>query len=137
MTLERFNPLTEFGKFFGVPPRFIQALEMPESWNIPLDVDVNTEDIIVTASLPGVKAENIDATVEDGVLTIKAKKEERKEENFGGRALREIRTGLFHRSIHLPDNVKIEEVTSTYKDGILKIILPKEDAVKPKKISIS
>lgn len=108
-----------------------------ESWAIPLDVVQDDDSIVVTASLPGLEADGIDVSVEDGLLTIKGETKNETEETDGSYVIRERRSGKFHRSLRLPDSVDVEQVEPRYVDGVLTIKLPKIEAKKAKRIQIT
>ena len=86
-------------------------------------------------ALPGVGRNNIQLTVEESVLTVKAQKDE----NHDNRryVTREMGTGTFSRTFRFPANVDPNKVVASYKEGILSIELPKRDEVKPRQITIS
>jgi HSP20 family protein len=92
---------------------------------------------VVTAELPGVKKEDIDVSVENGVLTITAETRSETEEKEGDRVIRqERRYGRYLRSLRLGKTVDEKRVKASYRDGILELILPKAEEVKPKKITV-
>ncbi len=83
---------------------------------------------VVRAELPGIDPENdVDITVQDGILTITAERREEKKE--GGRS--EFRYGSFSRSVSLPAGADEEDVTATYRDGILEVRTPLKEAKNP------
>ena len=91
---------------------------------------------MVRAALPGVKPDEIDISVSDGVLTIKGEhKEERKEEKESYYH-REIRYGAFSRSIQLPCRVDHERAEAEFENGVLTVSLPKAEEVRPKTIKV-
>ena len=102
-----------------------------------LDVIHNADRYTVEASLPGFSAEEIDVTVDDGVLRIGAEKSTDNTEDNGKYVVRERRTGRFYRAIRIPDGVDIEAAETTYKDGVLKIDLPKNETGQPKRLPIA
>lgn len=103
-------------------------------------VDVSEEEskYVVKADLPGVKKDNIDVSINDGVLTINAEtKEEKQEKDEGSRVIRqERRMGKFVRSMRLGSQVDQNKVKANYEDGVLELVLPKLEEAKPKKIAI-
>ncbi len=101
-----------------------------------LDIYEDEDKIVIEADIPGVKKEDIKISVEDNILTIKAekKKEEKAEEKDV--VYEEIAYGLYAREIDLPHTVDTEKIEAEYKDGVLKISLPKKEEVKPKQIEI-
>jgi len=93
----------------------------------------------ITADLPGVEKENISVTLDNGVLTIEASTEEEKTEEEDGKVLRkERRSGRFVRSFNLGVDVKESDINAKFKNGVLKLKVPKaqEKTVEPKRIDV-
>ena len=89
------------------------------------------------ADVPGAKKEDIDVTLENGILTITAETKSEKEEKEGERVLRqERRYGKYVRSLRLGTQIDEKGVKANYKDGVLELTLPKAEEVKPKKITV-
>ena len=91
---------------------------------------------VVRAEVPGIDPEkDVEITVDDGVLTVKAERREEKKE--GGRS--EFRYGSFTRSVTLPSGADQENVAASYRDGILEVRTPIKEAAKaePKRIAIA
>lgn len=107
-----------------------------ENWSIPLDVVREGDNFTVHASLPGVNPDDIEVSVEDNVLTIRAKTEAEFEHQEGDYLMRERRVGTFHRAIHLPDSVDVERIQPTYKNGVLTITVPKAESKKAKRLKV-
>jgi HSP20 family protein len=102
-----------------------------------LDVVERDGEFVVQAELPGVKKDDIDVSLEDGVLTITAETKSETEEKEGERVIRqERRYGKYLRSLRLGTEVDEKQVKASYKDGILELTLPKAEAVKPRKINV-
>ena len=102
-------------------------------------VDISETDgaYIVKAELPGVKKEDLDVSIKDGLLSINAESRfEHKEETDGRLIRQERRYGKFVRSMRLGGDVDEAKVTAEYNDGILVLTLPKTEEVKPKKIEV-
>ena len=108
-----------------------------EQWNIPIDVIQKADDIIVTASLPGVKPEEIEVMVEDNVLTLKAESSRETETQESGYLVRERSFGTFYRALRLPESVDIEKIHPIYENGVLTITMPKAEEKKRKQIKVS
>ncbi len=130
----RVSPFEGFWRAFGSRPYTYNG---DYSKLLPLDVEETEDKIKVSASVPGVDAENIDVTVDDGVLTIKAETASENEETNENYVVRERRSGSLHRSIRLPDTVDADNAESTYEQGVLTIALPKTEAAKPKSLPIT
>lgn len=103
-----------------------------------VDVSETENEYHVRADLPGVKKDDLDISIQDGMLTINAETREEKKEEKEGRVIRqERRYGKFVRSMRLGDAVNVGNIKASYKDGVLDLVLPKTEKVKPKKISVN
>jgi HSP20 family protein len=83
-----------------------------------------------------VDRKDIDVTVEENVLTIRAEVSEESEQKEDGYLLRERHSGSFYRAVRLPDSVDSEKAESSYKDGVLTIRLPKQEEKKARKLTV-
>jgi HSP20 family protein len=102
----------------------------------PVEVSETESDIEVKASLPGVKPEEVDVTVHDDVLTIKAERKDTTEEKKRDYYRRELRYGAFQRSLNLPVAVDSDKAEATFENGVLALKLPKSESVRPKQIKV-
>ena len=103
-----------------------------------IDVKEDDDGYTVRADLPGVKKEDIDVSLQDGLLTINAEARMEKEDKKKGRVIRqERRYGKIVRSMRLGVGVNEAKVKASYKDGVLELKLPKSEELKPKKISVN
>jgi len=115
-------------------------------WNMPtlqeisfprVDILDHDNDIEVQAALPGVKKEDLEVSVTNQTITIRScTKEEKKTEEKGKYFRREISRGEFQRTLSLPDNVDGDKAKASFKDGILKVTVPKTEKSKRKNIEI-
>lgn len=103
----------------------------------PVDVREDADHFYVDAELPGFKPDDIDVTLENGTLTIRAERKEEQESRKGDALHTERRWTTFHRSFTLPTAVNESRVNADLKDGVLTITLDKREEVKPRKIKIS
>lgn len=105
-------------------------------WTPPLDIYHDKDNLYVKAELPGLKKEEIELSLYEGVLTLSG---ERKQESHAeGKPLREERYyGRFQRSVTLPAEVDADKISASYRDGILEITLPKAEAAKPRQIEVN
>ena len=110
----------------------IAHAQLFNGWTPALDLYQTNDDIVAVVELPGMRKEDIEISLHDGALTISG---ERKEESDATKTERSV--GKFRRSIALPTRVDANKVNATYKDGILKVTLPKADEVKPKQIQVN
>jgi HSP20 family protein len=107
------------------------------AWDPAVDIFENEHDIVIKAELPGMEAKDIEVRMEKNVLTIKGERrfeKEAKEENYH-RIEREY--GSFSRMFSLATAVDEDKIAAEYKDGVLKIVLPKREEAKPKPIKIA
>ena len=118
---------------------FTRPLSIRDGWSMPtpaIDMYQTENDVLIKASVPGMKAEEVQINLTGDVLTLKGEvkhEEERKEKAWH---IREQRFGSFERSVALPTAVKTDKAEAVFENGILTITLPKADEVKPKTINI-
>jgi len=112
-----------------------EALEVTE-WLPVVDITEDTKEYTVKAELPGLAKENVKVTVENGVLVIAGERKEEKEEKDKKHHRIERSYGSFRRSFALPEDSSGEKVTADFKDGVLKIHLPKDQTAKPKSVEV-
>lgn len=134
----------EFDNFFDdfLSRRWPRLLD----WNLPAGIDRgfpkvdiidHDNEIEVQAALPGVKKEDLDVSINNQTITIRTStKEEKKEEEKGKYFRREITRGEYQRTLSLPDNVDDANAKASFKDGILKVTIPKTEKSKRKTIEI-
>jgi HSP20 family protein len=120
---------------FGLEPFW-----QPDSWVAQPAIDLVEHDnaFELTAELPGLDEKNISVDVANGVLTVKGHKEEDNVEKKEDFHLRERRFGSFARSVRVPETVDADAIEAAFKNGVLKVTLPKKpEAQKPvKKIEV-
>jgi len=107
------------------------------SWAPAVDIYEHEGNIVLTAELPGVDPKNVDVRVENNVLTLRGERrwsDEVKRESYH-RVERSY--GTFTRSFTLPNVVDTEKIKADFKEGMLKLVLPKREEAKPKQISIN
>jgi len=105
-------------------------------WSPAVDVTETADAIEVRTEVPGMKRDDIEVDIANGILTIKGEKKETAEEKNRSWHHREVRYGSFSRSFTLPADVKPDEASASYEDGVLKIRLPKEEKALHRKIQI-
>ena len=106
-------------------------------WTPAVDIKEETDKFVIHADIPGVKPENIEVSMEAGVLTVKGEKEtESKTEKEGYKRV-ERTSGSFYRRFSLPDSADGDAISAKCKHGVLEIIIPKREAIKPKRINVA
>ncbi|MEN6437841.1 MAG: Hsp20/alpha crystallin family protein [Syntrophobacter sp.] len=101
----------------------------------PLQVREDGDKICVEAEVPGIKPEDIEISVHGKTLTLSGQRKPEETPN-GNYHRRERKWGSFSKAITLPDEVESEKVQAECRDGVLKIVLPKAEHMKPRKIAI-
>jgi len=107
-----------------------------EEWLPSLDVAETKNELVVKAEVPGMDAKDIDISLSNGMLTIKGEKKQEREEKEADYHLVERSYGSFTRFVQLPAEVQSDKISASYKNGILKITLPKSEEAKKKEIKI-
>ncbi len=102
-----------------------------------LNVSEDEDNIYVRAEIPGVKPEDLDISIEGETLTLKGERQEQTPDKKFSYHRHEIETGRFSRALALPTRIDSEKIEASYRNGIIKITLPKAAEVKPKKIGVS
>ena len=103
---------------------------------VPVDVQETDEAVTVTASVPGVKPEDLTVEVNQGVLTIRGESREEREEERGTWHLQERRVGRIQRTITLPAPVKEDQAEARVENGVLHVRLPKAEVGAKKRITV-
>lgn len=111
------------------------ALSTPSSFPA-MNVWTNEDGVLITAELPGIDAQDIDISVQDGALTLRGSREPDEVEEGATYHRRERRYGRFTRVFDLPFAVEEDQVEATLNNGVLQISLPRSEADKPKKIAV-
>ena len=125
--------------FFGrTPARLGDAKEESitvAEWAPLVDITEDEKEYIIKTELPEVKKEDVKVAVENGLLTIVGERKFEKEENKKYHRV-ERAYGRFARSFIVPDYVEADKVSAEFKDGVLKVHLPKSEKTKPKQIEV-
>jgi len=146
MQLVKFNPVRDifslrnrmnhiFDDLFYPVNRDQAELSMGR-WNPVVDVYDNDDSVVIKAELPGIEKEDIEIDVKDRVLTLKGERSSENEVKDDNYYRRERCFGKFERSFTLPADVDPDKIKADYKDGVLKIDIPKPEEKKPRQITI-
>ena len=143
-TLSPFEEMEHrFGEMFRRPfsllgPSWFPRLRMHEMEEISPTVDIFEEggDVVVKAELPGMKKEDIDIRLTDGMITISGEKKKEDEVKRKDYYKWERSYGSFCRSFELPAEVQKDKVKSTFRDGVLEIRMPKSREAIQKEVKI-
>ena len=116
--------------------RPMKRFDETKGWLPSIDVSETKNEIVVKAELPGMDPKDIDLSLSDGSLVLKGEKKHEKEEKEENYHFIERSYGSFVRSVPLPAEVKHDKINASYKNGVLKVVLPKSEESKKKEIKI-
>ena len=146
MTLQRWEPFREMESLRDAIDRlFRESFVRPSAMLLPagqvqgafsLDLADTPENFVVRASLPGIKPEDVQVTVQGNTLTIQGERKADEERYGQNWLLREQQFGSFQRSLTLPTPVNADQAQAHYENGILTLTLPKAEEARPKQIQI-
>ena len=119
--------------FFGERPL---ARIWEREWRPFVDLSETKDNFVVKAEVPGMDAKDMNISLTGDVLTIKGEKKQEKEEKEEDHHLIERSYGAFSRSVRLPVEVESDKIEASYRNGILKITIPKSEKVKAKEVKI-
>lgn len=107
------------------------------AWSVPaIDMYQTDNEVVVKASIPGVKAEEVQINVTGEILTIKGEVRQKEETKEKAYHIREQRWGMFERSVALPTEVIADKARAEFENGVVTITLPKAEEARPKTITI-
>ena len=122
----RMNPMMD------IAPAMAELFNRPERWLedqmsfVPsLDMHETDSAYVLNAEMPGMNPENVDVSVHNNVLELRGEKKEEKEAGENENAWKERRYGAFHRRIPLDQEIDEDKVKASYKDGVLRMEVPK------------
>jgi len=101
-----------------------------------IDMYQTDNEVVVKASLPGMKAEDVEISVAGDMLTLKGEYREEQEVNEENYFRKEMHFGSFVRSLEIPVPVKVDKAEAVFEDGVLTLTMPKTEAVQPKPIKV-
>lgn len=125
MALIKWKPLGDLDWFFD--ESFPAPASSSFGWDLAVDLYEKGGDIIAEMNLPGIDPEKLDVSVEGDLLYISGSREESQEKKERRYHSKEIRRGSFERTVRLPALVQKDKVTAEYKNGMLRVTLPKTE----------
>lgn len=143
MVLQRWDPFRDLKQMEDTMNSMWRGLgsvpvyrEGVEDWNILMDVVKKGDNYEVNASLPGINPKDIDVTVEDNVLTIRAERKSETGTDDAKYLVRERTSGSYYRALRLPDTIDTEKIESHIDNGVLTVTMPKAEEKKKKQIQV-
>lgn len=136
--LTLWNPINELDVLTREVDRFFsRSAEQPAVAFCPtVDIEEAEDRFILHADLPGLKESDIDVKVHEGTLCLSGKREEASEHKGEGYYRRERSHGSFSRSFRLGPAVDADKIQASYDKGVLTVVLPKKEEVKPRQIPV-
>ncbi len=141
MSMSRWEPFKEMMTLRQAMDRLFEDsfVRTPRGYDggssyLPLDVYTTKDAVVIRASVPGVKPDDVEVTVEGGTVTIRGETKVPQEE--GTFLLQEQRYGAFARSIDLALPVQADKAEAKFENGVLTLTIPKAEEIKPKVIRV-
>ena len=145
MTLLRYNPNRGYLSMQDTMNSLVNALFNSDASDFAsegsefsprMDMKESEDAYTVKLTMPGIDKNDIDISVSDGVLTVKGETKEEAEDEKSTYLVREHKHYSYYRSVRLPSEVVADKAEAEYKNGVLKLTLPKAEEVKPKSIPV-
>ena len=142
MSLVHYKPVNLVDQFNDEMNRYFSSMRstaanQEHDWTPAVDIHEEDSRYMLTADIPGVNRNDVEITLEDGVLTVKGERKSETEVAEEGYRRRERIYGTFVRQFNLPDTVDTANISAKAEDGVLKIEIPKQEKPQPKKIAVS
>lgn len=148
-TLTRWEPINDISNLSQRMDRMFEELmgrglrrlaeddRVRGSWSPAVNILEKKDAIVITADLPGLKAEDVDVTVDNGVLTIRG--ERRLEEASEGETYHRVERvyGAFERTFTLPNSVDVNRIDAKFRNGEMVVTLPKREESKPRAVKVA
>ena len=136
MSLIPWKPFSDLDKFFNEDDWLLPVFPRIDIGKPAMDIYETDKNVVAEVNIPDFDPEKVDVSVEDNVLRVSGKMEEKKEEKEKGYWRKEIRKGSFERMMRLPVAVKENKVDAVYEKGVLKITMPKVKIEPKSKVQI-
>lgn len=145
MALIRWEPFPEFVSLRQAMDRMLEdSFVLPaglggvlgQGPTLPVDIYQTPDELVIKADLPGARPEDVEVSIAGDTLTIEGESKDETEVKRDGYYLKERRYGSFSRSLTLPPGLNSDKVEARFENGVLTLIVPKAEEVKPKQIKI-
>jgi HSP20 family protein len=148
-TLTRWEPINDISSLSQRMDRMFEELmgrglrrlaeddRVRGAWSPAVNILEKKDAIVITADLPGLKAEDVDITVDNGVLTLRG--ERRLEEASEGETYHRVERvyGVFERTFTLPNSVDVNRIDAKFRNGEMVVTLPKREESKPRAVKVA
>jgi HSP20 family protein len=142
MSLVHYKPINLFDQINDEMNRYLSSMRstaanQEHDWTPAVDIQEEDSRYLLTADIPGVNRNDVEITLEEGVLTVKGERKAESDSAEEGFRRRERIHGTFVRQFNLPDTVDTANISATADDGVLKIAIPKQEKSEPRRITVS
>jgi HSP20 family protein len=133
---QHWNPWSEVAELLnGAVGRSVMPLHAVH--NLPLDIRATEDAFWIEGSVPGFRPEDVEITLDENVLTIRGTPLQDDESRLGSYVQRERHIGSVYRQVGLAAEVRAEEITASFKNGVLTIMVPRAQKAQPKRIPVT
>jgi HSP20 family protein len=145
MAIVQYDPWNRLSRFSRELERLFENRPMSDDestqsatadWVPAVDIKEEENRFVVTADVPGVQPSDIEITMDDGVLTIRGERHSESTEETEGYKRVERARGTFYRRFALPDTADVEKVSAKGKDGVLEVVIPKQERAQPRRVTV-
>ena len=134
-SLVRWNP---WGELFSLHDQLLsESFTGVAPTRLPTDIRQTDEAFVIEASVPGFAPEDVEVTVDQNVLSIRANRQQQTEDQRQGWVRRERRQTSLFRRVGLPAEVRADEIAASFENGVLTVTVPRAQKVQPKRIPVS
>jgi len=146
MSISKYDPFRELRSlqdemnrlFMTNLPRSVAQEDLASGgWSPSVDIYESENEIILEAELPGMNRDDFEVSIENNVITLKGKREFQKRDEGDNYHRVERSYGAFTRSFSLPRTVSAENTTAEYRNGVLRVSLPKREEAKARRIEVA
>lgn len=138
MVLARYETRNPWSQFHQELNRMLgeSSSVATSDWVPVVDIREDQDKFVLHADLPGVKRKDIDVTMEEGVLSIRGERRLEEVQEDGEYKRIERAHGTFYRRFSLPDTADPDKISARCDEGVLEVVIPKRETVKPRRIEI-
>ena len=136
MSLSHYDPLANLRLFEDAFTRMLSEPQTNRPWAPAVDIYETENELVLKADLPDVDLKDIDVRVENQTLTISGERKFEQKESTKGYHRIERSYGSFVRSFAVPNSFDTETIAAEFKNGVLRVSLPKKEAAKPRQVKV-